>query len=204
MTGLQAPTKTPSQRKKPSEVSVPASSTTKRKFSLSFPKISSNKFLSLRLFERLWRLKLRIVGPDCSNVNDGYWEEQRAALRGLVPFVSDWTAVAVTIADNSAALAKALIDAIEVPIKVYLMKKGEKVSQLKLDCEGLRFGVFCLERNVKRAKGEYVDDEDEVKSAAGPSVPSGGGDSAAGPSVSSDAAAGGEKKRGGKKGGKKN
>ena len=168
------------------------------------PRYLLTKFLSLRLFERLWHLKLRIVGPDCSNVNDGYWEEQRAALRELVPFVSDWTAVAVTIADNSAALAKALIDAIEVPIKVYLMKKGEKVSQLKLDCEGLRFGVFCLERNVKRAKGEYVDDEDEVKSAAGPSVPSGGGDSAAGPSVSSDAAAGGEKKRGGKKGGKKN
>jgi hypothetical protein len=140
------------------------------------------------LYERLWRVKVDIVGPECNNEDDdGYWEEQRAALRELVPFDSDWTAVAVTIGNKSAALAKALIDAIEMPIKCYLVKKGEKltkISQLKLDCEGLRFGIFCLDRNVERAKGRYVDEEDVVSSATGPSVPSGSG-SAAGPSVPS-------------------
>jgi hypothetical protein len=130
---------------------------------VSFPSLSQiyllTKFLSVRLYERLWRVKVDIVGPECNSENDdGYWEEQREALRELVPFDSDWTSVAVTIGNKSAALAKALIDAIEMPITGYLVKKGEKLSQigqLKLDCEGLRFGIFCLERNVQRAKGLY-------------------------------------------------
>jgi hypothetical protein len=91
----------------------------------------------------LLEIKLRVAGP--GNKNDDDFAEHQAALRDLTTMEHDWTPVAVTISGGSAALAKAFLDEAEGHIRAYLKKKGMPQTQMKVDIEGYRFAVRCLD-----------------------------------------------------------
>lgn len=133
-------------------------------------------------------------------------------MRELHTFQIDWAPTAVTIANNSAALAKAMIDAMEEPILIYLraIMREEEICQYKVEAMGLEFGCWLMEKYVDSVKtGKGIDLGPQVvpggilgglkrgdgpSGAAGPSGTSAGGSSGGG---------GGGKKQN-KKGKKKN
>lgn len=88
-------------------------------------------------------IKLRVAGA--ANKNDDDFAEHQAALRDLTTMEHDWAPVAVTICGGSAALAKAFLDEAEGHIRAYLKKKGMPQTQMKVDIEGFRFAVRCLD-----------------------------------------------------------
>jgi hypothetical protein len=91
----------------------------------------------------LLEIKLRVAGA--GNKNNDDFAEHQAALRDLTTMEHDWTPVAVTICGGSAALAKAFLDEAEGHIRAYLRKKGMPQTQMKVDIEGFRFAVRCLD-----------------------------------------------------------
>jgi hypothetical protein len=91
----------------------------------------------------LLEIKLRVAGA--GNKNNDDFAEHQAALRDLTTMEHDWTPVAVTICGGSAALAKAFLDEAEGHIRSYLKKKGMPQTQMKVDIEGFRFAVRCLD-----------------------------------------------------------
>ncbi|PMD25490.1 hypothetical protein NA56DRAFT_436933 [Hyaloscypha hepaticicola] len=159
--------------------------------------------IKLFLFQYLYEIKVELTGEGCNSCGGGAWLENISALRELHTFQIDWAPTAVTIANNSAALAKAMIDAMEEPILIYLraIMREEEICQYKVEAMGLEFGCWLMEKYVDSVKtGKGID--------LGPQVVPGGilgglkrGDGPSGAASPSGTSAGGSS--GGGCGGKK-
>lgn len=177
--------------------------------------------IKLFLFQYLYEIKVSFTGVGCDSSGGDAWLEHIEALRELHTFQMDWAPTAITIANNSAALAKAMIDAMEEPIKIYLraIMKEEEICQYKVEATALEFGCWLMDKWVDSLKtGKEIDLGPQVvpggvmgslSRGAGPSGAAGPSGSA-GPSGPSGTSAGGSSGGGGggkkknKKGKKKN
>jgi hypothetical protein len=180
--------------------------------------------VKLFLFQYLYEIKVLITGEGCDSSGGDAWLEQIDALRELHTFQADWAPTAVTIANNSAALAKAMIDAMEEPIRIYLraIMKDEEICQYKVETEALEFGCWLMDKWVDSIKaGKEIDlgplvvpggvmgSESRGAGPSGAAGPSGsaGPSCSAGPSGTSaggSSGGGGGAKKKNKKGKKKN